>query len=116
VFAPSPPAVRSASMGATIYELEYRISDRRSRKTLASASEFVFDWGRFSILRTLVAGGSTASVEACGYALPQPHMFRSNVYRDPTWEAYSKADKELIVSVLPSGRVSTSGKWIRARI
>lgn len=97
-----PLVVRSSGAGTTTHEVEYRMSERRSGKTLASAPELVFDWGLLSPFRRLVHGDATGPVEACGYAFPQPHPFRSNAIGDHVSTGYAGAEKALILSVLPA--------------
>jgi hypothetical protein len=97
-----PPQMVSERAGSKTYRLEYRVSDTRNGKVLASASEFVFDWGQASSLRRLIYPGATHGVEACGFAMREPHAFSPNVMRDRSYDAYAKAEKELVISAMPA--------------
>ena len=97
-----PAVVRSSGAGTMTYELELRITDRHDGKTLASAHELVFDWGSLSIFRKLIHGDSTAPMEACGYALPEPHSAESMAVGSRGQKAYFNAERSLILSVMPA--------------
>jgi hypothetical protein len=90
--------------GTKLFQLRHEVRDAESGRLLTSASERVFDWGRWDLVRS----GSAArrqKIEACGYAAPSPVPYRETTTPPtPAEDAYMRADLRLIGSVLAEPR------------